>query len=216
MTAMRVILLGAPGVGKGTQAKRLSAEAGIPQISTGDILRENIRTGSELGARVKAFLDRGDLVPDDVILAIIEDRLQREDCRAGFILDGFPRTVPQAQGLDRLLDKLGQALSGVVEIRVPSERIVARLSARFTCSVCGADYNRLRAEVPERCTVCGGPVGQRDDDTEETVRHRIGVYERQTAPLIDYYAGTGKLHAVDGTAAVSEVYAALRMALDGE
>lgn len=211
---MRVILLGAPGVGKGTQAKRLSAEVGIPQISTGDILRENIRRGTELGRKVKEYLDRGDLVPDSAMLEIIEERFKREDCRPGFILDGFPRTVPQAQGLDRLLEKMGQRLTGVVEIRVPAEKIVERLSARFTCADCGADYNRLTGEVPETCRYCGGTVRQRDDDTAETVRHRMDVYQTQTTPLVVYYSSTGQLRTVDGLRPVADVYAALRAALD--
>ena len=211
---MRVILLGAPGVGKGTQAKRLSAEVGIPQISTGDILRENIRRGTELGRKVKEYLDRGNLVPDAVILEIIEERFKRDDCRPGFILDGFPRTVPQAQGLDRLLERMGQRLTGVVEIRVPDEKIVERLSARFTCADCGADYNRLTGEVPDACRHCGGAVGPRDDDAAETVRYRLQVYQEQTTPLVEYYSRTGQLRTVDGQQPVPDVYAALRAALD--
>jgi len=208
--------LGPPGAGKGTQAKRLSVEAGIPQVSTGDILRDHIRRGSELGGKVKRYLDAGDLVPDEVILELVEERLGRADCAGGFILDGFPRTVPQARGLDELLARHDRPLTAVVEIRVPAEALVARLSARFVCADCGADYNRLTGEVPARCALCGGPVGQRDDDKAETVRHRLEVYGEQTAPLVDYYAGTGQLRTVDGTLAVAAVYAALRAALDRE
>jgi len=208
-----MILLGAPGTGKGTQARCLVEEYGIPQVSTGDILRENIRGGTELGGRVKRYTDSGELVPDEVMLEVIEQRLGREDCRAGFILDGFPRTVAQARGLEELLLRMQLELDAVAAIEVPEERIVNRLSARYTCTGCGADYNRLRGEVPERCTTCGGEVGQRDDDREQTVRHRLKVYAEQTSPLIEFYEGRDLLRRVDGDGEAEQVFRALRSAL---
>jgi len=206
---MRLILLGAPGAGKGTQARRISAELGIPQVSTGDILRDHIRRGTELGLRVRGYLDRGDLVPDSLILDIVGDRLGREDCRAGYVLDGFPRTVPQAEGLEALLERMGQRLSAVVALETESEALVRRLSSRWTCAGCGADYNAMAAPVPDRCASCGGVVGQRDDDRAETVRHRLKVYEEQTAPLILHYEGLGRLRRVDGLAPVEVVFRAI-------
>jgi len=206
---MRLILLGAPGAGKGTQAKRISAKLGIPQISTGDILRENIRQGTELGRKVKDCLEAGNLVSDDLILEIIDERLRRDDCRAGFILDGFPRTVAQAEGLEQLLAKMGTRLSAVVALEMESEALVARLSSRHTCRDCGADYNAAFAPVPARCTKCGGEVAQRDDDKEETVRHRLEVFQEQTAPLLRFYGDAGSLRRVDGMAPMDEVYAAI-------
>lgn len=206
---MRLILLGAPGAGKGTQAKRLSAELGIPQISTGDILRENIRQETALGLKVKSYLDQGNLVPDALILDIVEERLKRDDCQVGFILDGFPRTVPQAQGLDGLLEHGEMRLSGVVVLDTDEDALVRRLSGRFTCRVCGADYNASAGLVPSRCTACGGEVGQREDDREETVRHRLKVYRSQTEPLIHYYDETGRLRRVDGMAPMDDVYRAI-------
>jgi len=206
---MRLILMGAPGAGKGTQAKRLSAELGIPQISTGDILRENIRQETTLGLKVKSYLDQGNLVPDALILDIVEERLKREDCQAGFILDGFPRTVPQAQGLDHLLERGEMRLSGVVALDTDEDALVRRLSGRFTCRVCGADYNASAGQVPSQCTACGGEVGQREDDQEQTVRHRLTVYRSQTEPLIHYYDETGRLRRVDGMASMDDVYRAI-------
>lgn len=206
---MRLILLGSPGAGKGTQAKLISAKFGIPNISTGDILRENIRQGTELGKKVKDCLERGDLVPDDTILEIIDARLKQDDCHKGFILDGFPRTVAQADGLDHLLKRGGIALSAVVALVTDPEALVRRLSSRHTCRNCGADYNAQGAAVPERCTRCGGIVDQRDDDKEETVRYRLEVYQKQTAPLIRFYEETGQLRRVDGMASVETVFQAI-------
>jgi adenylate kinase len=211
---MRLILLGAPGAGKGTQAKRISAELGIPQVSTGDILRDNIRRRTDLGQKVKEYLDRGDLVPDSVILEIIDDRIQRDDCQPGYILDGFPRTVAQARGLDELLARGGSALNAVIALNIADENIVRRLSARFTCSECGTDYNRLTGDVPAACRNCGGAVTQREDDREETIRHRLSVYHKQTSPLIGYYEERGILRHVKGTGTMDEVYSAIRASLD--
>jgi adenylate kinase len=203
---MRLILLGAPGAGKGTQAKRISAEKGIPQISTGDILRENIRQGTELGRQVKACLEQGNLVSDDLILEIIAKRLAQEDCRPGFILDGFPRTVAQADGLVHLMQRMGIALDAVVLLDAEIESLVTRLSSRYTCRDCGADYNTATGKLPESCTRCGGVVGQRDDDKEETVRYRLKVFLEQTAPLIRFYEDAGQLRRVDGMAAMDVVF----------
>lgn len=206
---MRLILLGAPGVGKGTQAKRISAEMGIPQISTGDILRDNIRRETDMGLKVKEYLDSGDLVPDSVILEIIEDRIKQEDCRPGYILDGFPRTVAQARGLDDLLANSGSALNAVVAIEVPDEVIVKRLSGRYTCTVCGTDYNVNVAAIPPNCRNCGGKVAQRDDDHEETIRHRLSVYRKQTSPLVGYYEAKGVLKKINGGAGMDDVFRAI-------
>lgn len=206
---MRLILLGAPGAGKGTQAKRISARFGIPQVSTGDILRDNIRRGTELGRKVKDCLESGNLVSDELILEIMDERLLAEDCRPGFILDGFPRTVAQAEGLGQLLGKHGQVLNAVVALEADSEALVARLSSRYTCRECGADYNGAAGSVPQACSKCGGPVGQRDDDKEATVRHRLGVYLEQTAPLIRFYAQAGSLRKVNGMAPMDEVFQAI-------
>lgn len=203
---MRLILLGAPGAGKGTQAKRISAELGIPQISTGDMLRDNIRRGTALGLQVKHLLERGELVPDELILEMIDLRLAEPDCGVGFILDGFPRTVKQAEGLERHLEKSGAALEAVVAIETEADDLVRRLAARHTCGQCGADYNSQTGEVPVRCLKCGGEVGQRDDDKEETVRHRLQVYEELTAPLIRHYEKQGRLKRVNGLATVEEVF----------
>jgi adenylate kinase len=205
---MRLILLGAPGAGKGTQAKRLSTELGIPQISTGDMLRDNIRRGTELGLVVKHVLDRGELVPDELILEMIDARLAEPDCGAGFILDGFPRTVAQAEGLERHLGKSDATVS-VVAIETATEALVQRLSARYTCSHCGADYNAQREAVPAHCRKCGGAVSQREDDRAETVRRRLLVYAEQTAPLIRHYEEQGRLRRVDGLAPVEEVFRAI-------
>jgi adenylate kinase len=206
---MRLILLGAPGVGKGTQAKCLVRDFGIPQISTGDILRANIRQGTELGQKVKSFLDAGELVPDEVILEIIADRLLEKDCENGFILDGFPRTVLQAEGLNGFLSTAGTALNGVIAISVPTEVLVSRLTTRYICSQCGKDYNSAICTVPELCGDCGSPVTQRKDDREDTVRNRLGVFESQTRPLIGFYRETGQLKDVDGDRPVDDVHASI-------
>jgi adenylate kinase len=182
---------------------------GIPQVSTGDILRDQIRRGTELGVRVKYYLDQGNLVPDDLILEIVQDRLKQEDCRGGFILDGFPRTVAQAEGLEAILERDGMGLSAVVALESDSETLVRRLGARFTCRDCGADYNAQTGEIPSRCTKCGGPVGPRDDDSAETVRHRLRIFEEQTAPLIRFYEERGRLRRVNGMAPVEDVFRAI-------
>jgi adenylate kinase len=202
------MLLGAPGVGKGTQAKKIMAKYGIPQISTGDILRNEVREQTELGKLAKEVMERGELVPDEIILKMIEKRLQEPDCQKGFILDGFPRTIPQAEGLEKILQKMGNISLKVIEISVPDEEIIRRLSARRICSKCGKDYNLIFNPPPPdgKCEVCGGEIIQRDDDKEETIRKRLEVYRKQTEPLVAYYQKKGNLYRVDGTQSIEEVF----------
>jgi adenylate kinase len=207
---MRLILLGAPGVGKGTQAIRLSRDNGIPKVSTGDILRANIHQGTEVGQKVKSLLDAGELVPDVLMLEIIEKRLEKKDCYNGFILDGFPRTVAQAEGLNVLLAEMKKELDAVILFSVPTEVLVSRLSSRFTCTKCGKDYNSASESVPDTCVDCGSKVSQRKDDREETVRNRLGVFATQTMPLIDFYRRTGQLQEINGNRPMDEVHLAVR------
>jgi len=205
---VRLILLGAPGVGKGTQAKKLQDQFGIPQISTGDILRAAVRDKTELGMAAKAYMDRGALVPDDVIIGIIRERISQPDCEKGFILDGFPRTIPQAEALDAMLAEMKLNLDVVLEIYVDPEKIVQRLTNRRVCSECGAVFNLLTNPPPAdgKCPNCGGVIIQRDDDKEETVRNRLAVYNKQTAPLKEFYSKKGILKTIDGDDTVEEVY----------
>ncbi len=204
---MRLILFGAPGVGKGTQARKITLKAGIPQISTGDILRQQIRSGSPLGQKAKEFTDQGNLVPDELILDIIRDRLGKPDCAPGFILDGFPRTVAQAEGLEQLLGEMESQLDAVIALEVGDEAIVQRLSSRRVCRSCGEVYNVLLEEIPKVCRHCGeAAIEQRADDREETIRHRLGVFNRQTAPLLDFYRERGLLKSIDGDRAVEDVH----------
>ncbi len=205
---MRLILLGPPGAGKGTQAKRLIERYGIPQISTGDILRAAVREGTELGKKAKQYMDAGQLVPDEVVIGIIRERLKEADCAKGFILDGFPRTVPQAEALKGVLSDLGQALDHVVSIEVPDEDLVERLTGRRTCRTCGAMYH-VKFNPPKQegvCDKCGGELYQRDDDREETIRARLKVYHDQTAPLVEFYTKEGLLRRIDGVGSVDEIY----------
>ncbi|GAB4261773.1 adenylate kinase [Deferrisoma sp.] len=214
---MRLILLGPPGAGKGTQAKRLIERYGIPQISTGDILRAAVRDGTELGRKAKEYMDAGKLVPDEVVIGIIEERLQEPDCAKGFILDGFPRTVPQADALGEVLGKLGQAIDHVVSIEVPDEELVERLTGRRTCRGCGAMYH-VKFTPPAKdgvCDKCGGELYQRDDDREETIRSRLKVYHDQTAPLVEYYEKAGLLRRVPGQGSVDEIYQRILEVLEG-
>ncbi len=205
---MRLILLGAPGVGKGTQAKKIMEKYRIPQISTGEILREQVQDKSQLGLQVKKILESGNLVPDDIMLEIVRHRLSRNDCQNGFILDGFPRTIPQAEGLDRLLGQAPKDRVRVVEIYVPEETIIERLTSRRICSGCGKDYNLRVNPPPEdgKCTVCGGFIVQREDDKEETIRQRLQVYHRQTAPLVTYYKNKECYRRVDGRVPIEQVF----------
>ncbi|MCB2262278.1 MAG: adenylate kinase [Candidatus Thiosymbion ectosymbiont of Robbea hypermnestra] len=208
---MRLILLGAPGAGKGTVAKMLTAVDGSVQISTGDILRAAVKDGTELGRQAKAFMDAGDLVPDALIMGIMKERLKEDDCRAGFLLDGFPRTIPQAEQLKDLLKDLGIKLDAAVNLDVPRDVILDRLTTRRTCVDCGAIYNVKSAppKVEGICDKCGGKVVQRDDETEEAISKRLDVYNEKTAPLVDFYKKEGLL--LDVTATSSEaVVAAIR------
>jgi adenylate kinase len=204
-----IILLGAPGSGKGTQAKKLSASFSIPQISTGDILREAVKNGTEMGRQAKAFMDQGGLVPDEVVIGIVRDRLKAPDCEKGFILDGFPRTIPQAEALDRVVKELGKEISSVLSLDVDEEEILERLSGRRTCAGCGAMYH-VRFNPPkegQRCDKCGNALLQRDDDKEETIRTRLVNYKKSTEPLIDYYRGSGKVRSVKATGDIDAIFA---------
>lgn len=214
---MKLILLGPPGAGKGTQAHQLTQKYQIPQISTGDILRQAVKDGTEMGKAAKAYMDRGDLVPDDVILGIVKDRIQAEDCQNGYIFDGFPRTVPQAEGLDELLQQLDTRLDAVISIEVPDEEVVTRLSGRRTCKNCGALYHIVYNPPAKEgiCDKCGGELYQRDDDNETTIRQRLAVYHNQTKPLIDYYSAQNLVKGIPGTGTPDEIFAAICNALGG-
>lgn len=192
---MRLIILGAPGAGKGTQAEFLSQKFEIPHISTGDILRENVKSQTELGKKAKEYMDKGLLVPDELVIEIVRDRLIKDDCKNGFLLDGFPRTIAQAEALENVLSQLGQKIDKVLNIEVPDEKILERMSGRRICKSCGASFHMIYRppKVEGVCDVCGGELYQRDDDKEETVKKRLEVYHAQTQPLIDYYKQKGLL-----------------------
>ncbi|MFN3384341.1 MAG: adenylate kinase [Archaeoglobaceae archaeon] len=198
---MNLILLGAPGAGKGTQAKIIMGRYRIPQISTGDMLREAVAKGTELGKKAKEYMTQGKLVPDDVVIGIVRERLAQKDCENGFILDGFPRTLPQAEALDKMLKEMGKKIDAVINVNVPEEEVVKRIVNRRTCKVCGAIYHLIYSPPKKEgvCDKCGGELYQRDDDKEETVRERFRVYKKNTEPLIDYYKRKGILYDVDGT-----------------
>ena len=198
---MKVIFLGAPGSGKGTHATRVKTELGVPHISTGDIFRENIKGGTPLGVLAKSYIDKGALVPDDVVIKIVEDRLKREDCKKGFILDGFPRTIYQAEALKKIAD-----IDVVINLVVDDEAIVKRVAGRRMCR-CGETYNVAFLNGATTCAKCGGELYQREDDKEETVKSRLEVYHKETAPLIDYYRKEGLLKDVDGSQGIEAVYA---------
>ena len=205
---MNIILLGPPGAGKGTQAKMLVEKYQIPQISTGDILRAAVKEGSPLGKEAKACMDKGELVPDSVVIGIVEERIQQSDCAKGYMLDGFPRTVPQAEALDGMLQNLSSKIDHVVSIEVANEELVGRLTGRRTCRDCGAGFH-VMFDPPEKegvCDKCGGELYQRDDDNVETVTSRLEVYESQTLPLIDYYTAKGKIRPVDGVGDIKEIF----------
>ena len=205
---MRIVLLGAPGSGKGTQSKLLVEKYKIPQISTGDLLRAAVAAGTELGRRAKAAMDAGQLVTDDIVLGMIQDRLSRPDAKNGFILDGFPRNNPQAQALDSLLARIGQPLQLALLVDVNTEILIKRLTGRRTCVQCGQMYNVYfqASRVAGRCDKCGGELQQRSDDNEQTIRKRLDVYEHQTAPLITYYRSQNKLRTVPGEGDVEEIF----------
>ncbi|MEG1525265.1 MAG: adenylate kinase [Clostridia bacterium] len=199
---MKLIFLGPPGAGKGTQAARIAVKCGIAHISTGDMLRAEIREGTELGKQAKAIIDQGELVGDAIIIGMVKKRIAMQDCKNGFLFDGFPRTVAQADALADITD-----IDRVVNMAVPAERLIDRISGRRMCPDCGAAYH-MSTYTSESCT-CGGKLYQRDDDTAETVANRLRVYEQQTQPLIDYYAGRGLLATVDGDGAIDDVTAAI-------
>jgi len=204
---VRVVLVGPPGAGKGTQAQFISSHLAIPQVSTGAIFRENVTAGTELGRQAKAFMERGDLVLDEVTIAMVASRLQEDDAQAGFLLDGFPRNVPQAETLKKILADWGQRLDLVLELVVDHDEVIRRLSGRRTCRKCGRVWHVAfdPPSVPGKCDECGGELFQRDDDREETIRHRLEVYQVQTQPLISYYADEGILLGIDATGPVDDV-----------
>ena len=205
---MKIIMLGAPGAGKGTQAKMIAEKFNIPHISTGDIFRANIKNGTELGKKAKEFMDKGQLVPDELTVEILLDRVAADDCKNGYVLDGFPRTIPQADVLDKELTKLGDKVDFAINVDVPDENIVRRMSGRRACLKCGATYH-IEHIPPKKegiCDTCGSELVQRDDDKPETVQNRLSVYHEQTQPLIEYYDKKNILKTVDGTKDMQEVF----------
>lgn len=203
-----IIMLGAPGSGKGTQAKKMSERFGIPQISTGDMLREAVKQGTEMGRKAKSFMDQGGLVPDDVVIGIVRDRLGADDCREGFILDGFPRTIPQAEALDAVLRDLGRRVSAVLSLEVDEADLMDRLCGRRTCPGCGAMFH-VRFNPPKaegKCDKCGGGLIQREDDQEETIRARLVNYRKSTEPLIGYYRDTGTIRSVKASGEIESIF----------
>lgn len=208
---MKIIMLGAPGAGKGTQAKKIAAKYHIPHISTGDIFRANIKNGTELGKKAKTYMDQGLLVPDELVVDLVVDRVNQEDCANGYVLDGFPRTIPQAEALTDALNDLGQKVDYAIDVNVPDENIVKRMSGRRACVGCGATYHIVYAPTSKEgiCDTCGGELILRDDDKPETVQKRLNVYHEQTQPLIDYYTEAGILRTVDGTVDIDDVFCAI-------
>lgn len=208
---MKIIMLGAPGAGKGTQAKKIAEKYAIPHISTGDIFRANIKNGTELGKKAKAYMDQGLLVPDELTCDLVVDRINQEDCRNGYILDGFPRTIPQAKALTAALEKMGTKIDYAIDVDVPDSNIVNRMGGRRACVGCGATYH-IVFNAPKKeaiCDVCGEKLILRDDDKPETVQKRLTVYHEQTQPLIEYYKDAGVLRTVDGTVDMKDVFAAI-------
>ena len=208
---MKIVMLGAPGAGKGTQAKKIAAKYNIPHVSTGDIFRANIKGGTELGKEAKSYMDAGKLVPDELTVRILLDRVSEDDCKNGYVLDGFPRTIPQAEVLDKELDKTGEKIDFAINVEVPDENIVDRMSGRRGCPKCGASYHTKY--IPPRkegvCDSCGTELVLRDDDKPETVKNRLKIYHEQTQPLIDYYTKQGVLKEVDGTVDPEDVFKAI-------
>lgn len=209
---MKLILLGAPGAGKGTQAEVICKHLDIPAISTGNILRAALKSGTEMGLKAKSYMEAGQLVPDEILIGIIQDRLKEDDCKNGFILDGFPRTIPQAEALD----SMGIVIDKVIDIEVPDDKIVARMSGRRVCESCGASYHLLYKKPVEegKCSVCGGTLVQRKDDHPDTVKKRLVEYHTQTEPLKDYYEKQGKLCIVEGQEEVADTTALTLKALE--
>lgn len=208
---MKIIMLGAPGAGKGTQAKKIAEKYGIPHISTGDIFRANIKNGTELGKKAKTYMDKGELVPDELVVDLVVDRVAQDDAKGGYVLDGFPRTIPQAEALDAALAKIGEKMDYAINVEVPDENIVNRMSGRRACVSCGGTYhikyNPTKTEGV--CDACGGQLILRDDDQPETVKNRLSVYHEQTQPLIDYYAKQDIMREVDGTQDMEAVFNAI-------
>jgi adenylate kinase len=215
---MNIVFLGPPGAGKGTQAKILIERYGIPQISTGDMLREHRAKGTELGKKAQEYMDKGQLVPDEIILDMVKERLSQPDCQKGFILDGFPRTVAQAEALDKLLEEMGKKLDFALALIVPDELLIERLTGRRTCKSCGMMYHikYKPPKVDNKCDVCGGELYQRPDDNEETVRNRLKVYHESTAPLIEYYRKKGILREIDGSKSIEEITQQIIQILEGK
>jgi adenylate kinase len=205
---MRIVLLGAPGAGKGTQAKKLVEKYGTPQVSTGDLLRAAVASGTALGKEAKSFMDKGELVPDRVVLGMVEERLKQDDCKKGYILDGFPRNTSQAEALDKMLAALKMSLDAALSVDVPFEDLMKRLTGRRTCKACGQMYNIYSSASKKEgvCDKCGGALFQRDDDKEETIKKRLEVYTASTAPLIDYYNKKGIVKSVAGTGSIDDIF----------
>ena len=205
---MKIIMLGAPGAGKGTQAKQIAAKYEIPHISTGDIFRANIKNNTELGQKAKSYMDKGELVPDELVVDLVVDRIKADDCKNGYVLDGFPRTIPQAEALDAALAAINDKVDFAINVEVPDENIINRMSGRRACVACGATYHivHIPTKVEGICDKCGAELILRDDDKPETVKNRLNVYHEQTQPLIDYYTGKEVLHEVDGTKEMEAVF----------
>jgi adenylate kinase len=212
----RIVMLGPPGAGKGTQAVRAAERYSIPHISTGDIFRAAIKEGTEVGLKAKKYLDSGELVPDSVVTEIVAERLAKDDCAGGFLLDGFPRTIAQAEALDAILSESGCPLTAVIDLAVDREALIERLTARRTCSECGENYNLISKATKKEgiCDKCGGKLYQREDDKRETIENRLEVYEKQTAPLIEYYKGGRSLISIPGTGSMDDVFGRICDALD--
>ena len=214
---MKIIMLGAPGAGKGTQAKQIAAKYTIPHISTGDIFRANIKNNTELGKKAKEYMDQGLLVPDELVCDLVVDRVHQADCKNGYVLDGFPRTIPQADALKKALDQIGEAMDYAIDIEVPDESIISRMGGRRACSGCGATYHIINIPPKKEgiCDRCCQALILRDDDKPETVKNRLDVYHKQTQPLINYYKEENILHDVDGTMDMNDVFNAI-VAILGE
>ena len=215
---MKIIMLGAPGAGKGTYAKQITQKYGIPAISTGDIFRENIKNGTELGKKAKGYMDAGNLVPDELVCDLVVDRLQQEDCKNGYILDGFPRTIPQAEALTEALKKQNDGIDFALEINMADEAIVERMAGRRVCEKCGATYHVVNIPPKKEgvCDECGGNIILRDDDAPETVKKRLEVYHEQTAPLIEYYKNLGLLSVIDGSKGLEQCVADISAVLESK
>jgi len=205
---MKIIMLGAPGAGKGTQAKRIAEKYGIPHVSTGDIFRANLKEGTELGLKAKVFMDQGGLVPDEITIGMLMDRIHQADCSNGYVLDGFPRTIPQAESLAKVLAEAGENVDYAIDVDVPDENIINRMAGRRGCPKCGASYHTVFCAPKKEgiCDKCGSELVQRADDQPETVKKRLTVYHEQTQPLIQYYTKAGILKSVDGTQDMKKVF----------